>query len=104
MIDILEFIPKGEKNAISASTLAKIAGTDKRGVRHIIHTARTQGALIASGNEGYFQPETLPELKKFYRRMHAQGIATLAAAKYARLKIVEIESELRQELENEPPQ
>lgn len=104
MINILSYIPKGEKNAISAASLAGMIGTDKRGVRSIIHSARTQGALIASGNGGYFQPETLLELKKFYKRMRAQGIATLAAAKYARLKIKEIEQKLEQEWENEPPQ
>lgn len=70
---LLDLIPSGERNAVSMHYLASILTVDEREVRRLIESARRDGLIIATCEEGYFIPETMSELMR-YRNTHLKRI------------------------------
>ena len=81
--ELISILPTGKKNGIKNEDLQKILGTDKRGVSLQIQHARNDGALILSGNGGYYLPANDDEIREFYNVMHARCISFLKAIKPA---------------------
>ncbi len=77
--ELLELLPRGKENGIKSEDLQKILQTDCRGVSHQIQNARLDGALICSGNAGYYLPANREEVKEFYRIMRARCLSFLTA-------------------------
>ena len=94
---IKELLQHGSNNGISMSQLAKKAGCSEREVRQRVHDERVGGAIILSGNKGFYLPsedpaEALEELRNYEKRMHSNAISTLAAAKEARAARIRLEN------------
>ena len=66
-----------QENAMNADVLVEIHGLkSERELRHLVEQERAQGALILSGNDGYYKPRTREEMiecKSRYIHM-ARGI------------------------------
>lgn len=81
--EILRFIPRGQKNAVSMKQLAILTGWKLREVRRAIFQARCDGALICSSCDkyasGYFRPETAAEVRA-YKAMQESRIRSAAKA------------------------
>lgn len=69
---ISDFIPTGEKNAISNRELAYRAGINERGVRKLVHEARIEGEPICSSDSGYWLAENIAEVDLSLRRIYSQ--------------------------------
>ncbi len=90
---LMEHIPLGEANAKPMEQLASELGVNTRALRHMISDARFDGCVIASGDNGYFQPVTVPELKEYLnRRTHAARF-TFATLKPVRQRLKELEEQ-----------
>ena len=71
MIDILDYIPFGQKNAVTRRRLSRITGLPDREVRELIGLARNKTAIINLQNGGgYFRP--LPEERRLVERWMSQ--------------------------------
>ena len=81
--EIMRFIPRGQRNAISMKELANLTGWKLREVRAAIFHARCDGELICSSCDrfasGYFQPKTVAEVKA-YKEMQESRIRSAAKA------------------------
>lgn len=77
----VSMLKKGKRNAIPAARLAAILGTDRRSVCAEIEAARRSGALICSGNAGYYIPETKAELQETYAVMRKRALSMLYTMK-----------------------
>lgn len=84
--NILDFIPSGEENAVSARDLAVLLHCHCRDITLSINYLRRKGAVICSCQRGYFKPVESAEVSRFVRTMHSRlkqiKIATLSAEKY----------------------
>ena len=81
--ELLNLLPTGKKNGIKNEDLQKILNTDKRGVSLQIQRARMNGAVICSGNGGYYLPQNDEEIRDFYNDMRARCLSLLTAIKPA---------------------
>lgn len=53
----------GKENAMNADALVSMHGLkSERELRHLVERERAQGALILSGNDGYYRPRTREEM------------------------------------------
>ena len=87
-IDILSVIPTGRENAISMREIADLLDLDStRPVRKLINEARTDGTLICSGDNGYWLPESLEEVRDSYNRSRSMALSILASLKVQRLAV-----------------
>lgn len=85
----VSMLKKGKGNAISAAQLAAILETDKRTVCSEIEAARRNGALICSGNAGYYIPEKKAELQETYAIMRKRALSMLFTMKATKRAIEE---------------
>lgn len=84
---IIDFIPIGRANAITADELAARTGTSKRDVRKQILHARCNGEPICSSSEsggfsGYYLPSNTEEAQVYYRQQTSRinsGMRALSA-------------------------
>lgn len=77
-MDIMQFIPQGESNAISRKNLTALTGLNDRAVRECIEQARHRGEIIcAATHGGYFQPDTIDEIERAYWQDYARAKAIL---------------------------
>lgn len=86
---LLELIPAGPENAISARQLTRLTGADGREIRRRIAAERAAGAVILSGQGGYFTPSDngqrgRDEVTEWLSRITAKGVSTLRAGDSAR--------------------
>lgn len=76
-MNIVDFIPVGEENAISRDKLCQLTGLQDRNLREAISQARRNEAIINFGN-GYFLPKrddgALVERWKRQERARAKSI------------------------------
>lgn len=63
---LLNLIPSGEDCAISMKLLSQLVGTTERGIRKLVELARRSGLVICSTESGYFLPETIEEVRRYY--------------------------------------
>lgn len=61
-------IGSGEGGAVASKELQVIAGITERELRKSIETLRRQGCVILSGQNGYYYPETLGELRQHIKK------------------------------------
>ena len=84
--NVLDFIPAGEENAITARDLAALLHCHYRDITSSINYLRRRGAVICSCQRGFFKPVESDEVSRFVRTMHSRlkqiKIATLSAEKY----------------------
>ena len=68
-MNIIDYIPVGEENAISQKELSVILNCSKREARAMIYEARCKGAVICSSpdssNGGYYLPKDNQEIERF---------------------------------------
>lgn len=88
---LLEFLPRGAKNAISMREWANLTGQNLREARRSIYELRCAGAVICSGTDknganGYFLPANRLEVEKYVHfqesRIRAAARAVRSARKY----------------------
>ena len=91
---ILEYIPEGKKNAISAQRLAEITGAkSQRCLRGDIAELRKAGELICSNPAGYYKPATREELAGFIRMMDSHAIGVFSSIASARKALQQMEGQ-----------
>ena len=88
MINIADFLPVGEENAITMTELAFRLGCSKREVRALVHAARCGGAVICSNPDslkgGYYLPKNDDEVKRFLMFAEHRIESTKAAVQPAK--------------------
>lgn len=81
--EIMNYIPRGQRNAIRMKDLAQLTGWKTREIRQAIFQARCDGELICSSCDkitgGYFRPETVKEVQA-YKRLQESRIRSAAKA------------------------
>ena len=86
-MEIINYIPVGETNAVSRAELVAISGFEDRKVRAMISKAREEHVILSLENgSGYYQPtaEDYPELRKFINREESRAKSVFASLKMAR--------------------
>lgn len=84
---IHELLLHGSTNAIPAADIARMVGMSERRVRKIVETERLAGAVILTGEGGYFLPDEDPAIAQW----EIQGwMAQRTAAAGTMLKTVEM--------------
>ena len=92
---ILEYIPEGKKNAISAQRLAELTGArSERCLRGDIAELRKAGEIICSSPAGYYRPATRAEIADFIERMESHAIGVLQAVASAREAMKQMEGQI----------
>ncbi|MFR7908761.1 MAG: hypothetical protein ACLU4K_11155 [Oscillospiraceae bacterium] len=89
-MNIIDFIPKGRKNAVTTEELKARTGFDVRTIRQHIANARLKGTVICSSLKseggGYFLPESPDEALEYVRteqnRIESANMALQGAVKY----------------------
>lgn len=67
-MDILTFIPKGEKNAVSRNHLRTVTNLSDREVRRAIAEKRKSGVpILASKHGGYFIAENIEQIEEYLK-------------------------------------
>lgn len=76
---IIDFLSKGEDQAVSLSDLSALVNLPERAVKREILNARLRGELILSSERGYFLPSGEDELRSYIYQRKA-FIKTASAA------------------------
>lgn len=89
---IIDYIPIGEAHSVSMFDLSLILEVDERTVRSMVMADRINGAVICSGDSGYFLPVYAEDVIQWISRQEAalksksktlkSARAALAAGKY----------------------
>ena len=81
-MNIIDFIPIGQENAISRTELIKVTGLDDRTLRQLIHKERRAGHIIIadSASSGYYRPVDTNQTLRFIRSMRHRAAETMAVA------------------------
>ena len=83
--NILDFLPTGSENAISADALTNALGfRDSRSLRSAILNLRLRGYVVAGTQAGYYIPADADELRTYLHSAEMRGRTTFAAIKAAR--------------------
>ena len=83
--ELLEFIPRGKCNAVSAAYLSECLNVERRAVIQRVRDARMGGDIILSSkNAGYYQPANNKEIAEFYNNSRAESIGRLSVIKGVR--------------------
>ena len=81
--ELIDFIPVSPER-ISMSSLARTLGQTERETRKLIATARINGEIIASDDNGYYIPTEAQEIASYYRRHRKRAMTTLRGLKAVR--------------------
>lgn len=87
---LLALIPFGAEHGISMKRLSYLLGVDSRNVRKLIEGARLEGNIIASGDSGYYIPETVEELRCYVRIVRARSQTSRATLRAAEKLLSEV--------------
>jgi len=83
--ELLEFIPRGKCNAVSAAYLSECLNVERRAVIQRVRDARMGGDIILSSkNAGYYQPANDKEVAEFFNTSRAESIGRLSVIKGVR--------------------
>lgn len=97
---IYNSLPHGRHNAVSADYLCSLYGfRSKRELRQQVQRERMEGALIASGDTGYYIPESRAELACYIHRYDEMAKSLFAMLKYARATLRQAENQTELEFE-----
>ena len=94
-MNILDFLPTGEQNAISTKQLVALCGyTTARDLQSAIEVLRNRGEIICSTSRppgGYYFPADEMELRRYVRTNRNRAINTLRSTNgaYRKLKAME---------------
>lgn len=69
--------------------LAELTGMNCRELRRAICSARIGGTVICASDDGYFSPETLEELRDYYKSRYRSAMTTLRGLKEVRRQLIE---------------
>ena len=87
---IVNLIPKGKDHAVTRSALRFATDMSDRKVRQAIHDARVAGHLIVSTDKGYYIPDDVRDLIKFYRQEKKRLASTYAGVRNIRAQLKEM--------------
>lgn len=91
---IYDSLPRGRKNAVSAEYLCGLFGfRSTRELRQHVQSERMAGALIASGDGGYYVPETREEITVYVHRYESMAKSIFATLKHARASLKDCENQ-----------
>ena len=82
--NLIELIPRGEKNAVHAYDLALRVGLSKRELRKQIELLRRAGAVILSSDKGYYLPADLAEVTAYRKKEEARAKSVFRSLQSAR--------------------
>ena len=82
--NVIDLIPEGEQNAITARELSRILNCHRREITLAINALRCSGEVICSGNKGYYRPACVQEAMRTYRHMTSRQREIAKAAKSAK--------------------
>lgn len=83
--EIYKRLPRGQKNAIRSDVLAAELGfSSTRALQKAIEEERRTGALILSGANGYYAPESVEEVRESYFRNRSRATSLLYTLKECR--------------------
>ena len=85
--NVLDFIPEGEQNAISARELSQILHCHRRKITLAINHLRCNGEVICSNTHGYYRPACVQDAVRTYRHMTSRQREIARAAKSAKAYI-----------------
>lgn len=88
-MNIIDYIPKGSKNAVTRQRLADLTGLKDREIRKEIARARREHCICNSQNgAGYYIPESVGEAKRYVEqethRLKSIGWSMKGAREYIR--------------------
>jgi len=83
-------LPKGAENGIKTAELLKITGlSDVRTIRKLVSDERAAGAVILSGDSGYYLPDDgekgRQEVEAFIATVTSKGVNTIRAVRSAQV-------------------
>lgn len=91
---IYNSLPHGSHNAVNADYLCNLYGfRSSRELRQQVQRERMAGALIASGDTGYYIPENRAELLVYVHRYEEMAKSTFAMLKCARAALRQCENQ-----------
>lgn len=88
-LNLMDYIPVGEANAVSMAELAALLGVDTRIIRKTVNELRTNGEIICSGNSGYWLPEEPTDSIRYYKRARSMALSILKTLRAVRGKLRE---------------
>ena len=94
---IMELLPIGRENAISADSLVKMLGCkNKRELRLMVANERNRGAVICSSASGYYRAKNREEIVEYCRTMDSMATSIFQATRGAKkaLEILEGQKEI----------
>ena len=86
MLQISDYLSKGQKNAIPCAELERLTGLSAREIRKRVRAERIAGTVILSSQDekpGYYLPDTTEEIERFCRSMEKRGRSAFMARKAA---------------------
>lgn len=83
-IEILNYLPRGKKNAISRRELVAAVGYSDRRTRKIISRLRQKGYLIINLQKGYYLSDDIKDLERHYWQERKRALTILKALKETR--------------------
>lgn len=102
MFKIYDSLGVGKKNGLTAKQLMSMHGiSTSRELRQRIEAERRQGAVIASGNNGYYRPATQEELIEYIRRTRSMIKSLDASLQSAVDSLRQFEGQLELDLYSE---
>ena len=82
--NIIDFIPEGEQNAISARELSQLLHCHRREITLAINALRCGGEVICSNTHGYYRPTCVQDAARTYRHMTSRQREIAKAAQSAK--------------------
>ena len=82
--NVLDFIPEGEQNAISARELSQLLHCHRREITLAINALRCGGEVICSNTHGYYRPTCVQDAMRTYRHMTSRQREIAKAAQSAK--------------------
>ena len=92
MIDLkflLDSVPVGKDNAVTAAELCTRFGMSGRELRIAFERLRRRGAVVCSCEHGFFKPETVSELQSYILRESKRARSVFFSLKSARALLKE---------------
>ena len=82
---IMELLPVGRENAVSADGLTKLLGCkNTRELRLMVANERNRGAVICSSASGYYRPKNRMELSEYCHSMDSMATSIFQATRSAK--------------------
>lgn len=94
---IMELLPVGRENAVSADGLAKLLGCkNTRELRLMVANERNRGAVICSSASGYYKAKNRAEIAEYCHSMESMATSIFQATRGAKkaLELPEGQEEL----------